>query len=336
VENKVLIGLLCQNLDPVPFYNHCGDMAAKIIKFKSSGIDWRKKRLNGIVLENGEWTKAETPMPDAVYNRCYTDSMRIAERLERIIGTRKVFNEFTLFDKYIVFHILAKSKLKQFIIPTFKYSDETLIKLLNQQGSALIKPSKGSMGSHVYKITMEDNLYKAYLHSTLSPRIFKQTDTMLNYLAGIMKWRSFVIQPFISFMRLNGHIFDIRLLVQKNEGGIWEVTATASRVCYKSSFVSNLVYSLKSVEEVLADTKYKDFLLPYLRKIGIQTAITLEKNLCHLGEISVDFGIDTDGRTWIIEVNGKPEKLIFQPLSREAFKNTFRKPLEYALYLARH
>lgn len=313
MKDRALIGLLCQNLNPVPFYNHCKDMPVRIIKFKAGGIDWKKKRLNGIILENGEWTKAETPMPDAVYNRCYTDSAETAERLEGII-----------------------SKLEPFVIQTFKYSDEALIKLLYYQGAALIKPSKGSMGSRVYKISMENSIYKVYLHSLLSPKIFKQTEALLNFLTGMMKRRNFVIQPFINFMRHNGHIFDIRLLVQKNGRGTWDVTATASRVCYKSSFVSNLVYSLKSVEDVISGTKYEESLMPCLKKISIQTAVTLEKSLCNLGEISVDFGIDTEGRLWIIEVNGKPDKLMFQHLESGVFEKLFRQPIEYALYLARH
>ena len=336
MKDRALIGLLCQNLNPVPFYNHCKDMPVRIIKFKAGGIDWKKKRLNGIILENGEWTKAETPMPDAVYNRCYTDSAETAERLEGIIGRGKVFNGLTLFDKYTVFRILSNSKLEPFVIPTFKYSDEALIKLLYYQGAALIKPSKGSMGSRVYKISMENSIYKVYLHSLLSPKIFKQTEALLNFLTGMMKRRNFVIQPFINFMRHNGHIFDIRLLVQKNGRGTWDVTATASRVCYKSSFVSNLVYSLKSVEDVISGTKYEESLMPCLKKISIQTAVTLEKSLCNLGEISVDFGIDTEGRLWIIEVNGKPDKLMFQHLESGVFEKLFRQPNEYALYLARH
>jgi len=261
VKYKALIGLLSQNLDPISYYNHCGDLPVKIIKFKGSGIDWRNRRIKGMVLEDGKWSKAVTPMPDAVYNRCYTDSTKTVERLEKIIGKRKVFNEFTLFDKYTIFRILSKSKLKPFAIPTFKYSSEVLIRLLYHQGAALIKPSKGSMGSHVYKITVENNIYKVYLHSTLSPRTFEKAESLFIFLAAIMKWKSFIIQPFINFTRLDGNMFDIRLLVQKNGKGLWEVTGDASRVCYKSSFVTNLVYVLKGVEEVLYDTKDKEILI---------------------------------------------------------------------------
>ncbi len=337
MRDQVLIGLLCQNLNPVSFYNYCSDLPVEIVKFKSSGIDRRNRRIKGIFLKNGEWVKAETPMPDAVYNRCYTDSMKTVEGLGEIIGRRRIFNEFTLFGKYVIFRVLSKSKkLKHLAIPTIKYSNEALIRLLNHQGAALIKPSKGSLGSHVYKITVENNIYKAYLHSTLSPRTFEKAESLFNFLAGIMKWKSFIIQPFINFIRLNGHMFDMRLLIQKNGRGIWEVTADASRVCYRSSFVSNLVYALKGVEEVLSGTKYEEVLLPYLKKVSIQVATILEASLCHLGEISIDFGIDIDGRLWIIEINGKPDKLMFQQFNSEIFEKTFRTPIEYALYLSKH
>jgi len=53
-----------------------------------------------------------------------------------------------------------------------------------------------------------------------------------------------------------------------------------------------------------------------------------------LDEISVDFGIEPDGKLRIIEVNGKPQKELF--LKNEALKNVLRTPLQHAIYLANH
>jgi len=331
---KVLIGLFCNNLDPVPFYNGCEVMPIEIMKFTEKGINWKNKRIKGIILRNGHWVEAEMRFPDVVYNRCYTSSVKMTRRLEKVIGKGKVFNAFTLFDKHLIFHILSKSSLKDFIIPTFSYSPKTLLALLKKEGKALIKPAKGSMASHVYKIASEEGKFKVYLHTSLSPKCFDKPESLIRYLAEVMKRRKFIIQPFIEFFKVNGHMFDMRLLVQKNGKGLWDVTADISRVCYKESFVSNIVYALKTVKDALVGTGYEDTLLPRMKKIAIVAAKILDKNLYSLGEISVDFGIGADGRLWIIEMNGKPYKLVYQEISSDAFQKVFRMPMEYALYLA--
>lgn len=73
-----------------------------------------------------------------------------------------------------------------------------------------------------------------------------------------------------------------------------------------------------------------------LRKISIRIALILEKSLCCLGEISVDFGITVQGNPLIIEVNGKPEKTVFGEVKEGILERVFNTPLEYAAYLAAH
>ncbi|HHY81224.1 MAG TPA: hypothetical protein GX505_00900 [Clostridiales bacterium] len=334
MNRKAIIGLLSTNLEPVPFYNSCRYMPVVIYKFKKSGIDWENKTIKGIMLDNDKWVKAEARFPDAVYNRCYSDSSVITKRLESIIGSGKVFNVVNLFDKHVIYNILKNSCLKNFAIPTYKYRTDILLELLRTQGTALIKPAKGSMGSGVFKITSVENGYNICLRTFLSPKIVNSKDVLIDYMEKLTRCRDYVIQPFIDFVKVNNHMFDIRMLVQKNGTGQWNVTADISRVCYKSSFVSNFVYSLKSVRDALEGTKYNETFISYIKKVSIKAAEILEERLCHIGEISVDFGIGNDDKLWIIEINGKPDKETFRDCSTEVFEKIYRTPIEYALYLA--
>lgn len=336
MRRNILIGLLCHDLQPVSFYNGCEDLPVVIIRFTKKGIDWMNKKIKGVILKNGEWIEAETRFPDAVYNRFYSGSSEISQRLEEIIGNGKVFNSLTLFDKYMIYQALGKSSLKRYMIPTAIYKAEALLALLNKRGAALIKPAKGAMGSHVYKIKAEGGGYKVYLQTSMNPHVVQNNDELISYIRNEIGNRKYVIQPFIDFAKVNGHMFDIRMLVQKNGGGQWHITAEISRVCYKESFVSNFVYALKTAEDALAGTEFEGKLLPYIRKISIYAANLLEEKLGRLGEISVDFGIGADGRLWIIEINGKPDKQIYQELSPDISEKVYRTPIEYALYLAKH
>ena len=52
---------------------------------------------------------------------------------------------------------------------------------------------------------------------------------------------------------------------------------------------------------------------------------------CHLGELSVDLVLDNAGFLWIIEVNGKPQKELYDEIDKR--DSVYKRPLEYARFL---
>lgn len=334
MKKKHLIGLLCNNLEPVDFYNLCDDLPIELIKFTNMGIDWNNRRIQGIMLNNGKWEKKVTRFPDSIYNRCYTSSAETTEKLEKVIGKGKVFNSFTRFDKYKVYSILKENGLEDLMLPTYPYAREHLLNILHEEGAALIKPSKGSLGAGILRFTFQNNEYKVYKQTFYPIKGIKSADDFILYIEKLCKPENYIIQPFISFTSIDGHVFDMRMLVQKNKKGTWDVTADMSRVGYRNFFITNLAYGVQRVQEALENTDFDKSILFELREISILTAKILGEKLCFLGEISVDFGIEHNGKLWIIEVNGKPEKTVFGQISDEALKKVFITPLEYAVYLA--
>jgi len=334
MKKKHLIGLLCNNLTPVDFYNITQDLSIELIKFTSKGIDWEKQEIKGIVLNNGDWEEKVTRFPDSIYNRCYTSSTIITDKLESVIGKGKIFNSFTLFDKYTVYSILKENGLEDFMLPTYPYTRELLLNLLHEKGTALIKPAKGSMGAGILRFTFQNNEYKVYKQTFYPLKIINNEDNFILYIEKLFKPENYLIQPFISFGLIDGHVFDMRMLVQKNKNGIWDVTADMSRVGYRNFFVTNLTYGVQRIHKVLEDTGFDKSILTKLREISLLTAKILEEKLCFLGEISVDFGIEPSGKLWIIEVNGKPEKTVLGRISKETLQKSFITPIEYAAYLA--
>ncbi|GEM_PF-4402130 len=75
--------------------------------------------------------------------------------------------------------------------------------------------------------------------------------------------------------------------------------------------------------------------LAKLKGLSRKVARLLEKRFVMLGELSVDFALDTEGKVWIIEVNGKPDRNLFFALrDEELIQRILARPLEYACYLA--
>ncbi|AOY77503.1 YheC/YheD family protein [Clostridium formicaceticum] len=335
MKEKVLIGLLCNNLKPVSFYKIDKDSPINLLKFTVKGISWTNQKIRGIILKNGEWQQITTGFPDVVYHRCYTSSTEITSRLETVIGKGKVFNSFTRFNKYQIYSILKETKLKDLLIPTYLYNQKLMLAMLKEEGAIIIKPQNSSLGSNIYKFSLENKEYKMYMRSPYPMKIFKTTETFIDYVKKYLHLDNYIMQPFIFFKTINGRIFDIRMLVQKNHEGLWDITEDMSRISYKKHFITNITYAIRPVGKVLEDIVVKKDITHELRKVSIQVAKTLEKELCVLGEISVDLGIGLDNKLWIIEVNGKPEKTIFQEISEEAVERAFLTPLSYAAYLAK-
>jgi len=53
-----------------------------------------------------------------------------------------------------------------------------------------------------------------------------------------------------------------------------------------------------------------------------------------LGEIGLDLGVDRRGRVWLIEVNAKPFRKVFDAGPKRRVFLSFRRPMAYARYLA--
>jgi len=336
MDKEPLIGLLCSVLSTVAYKNIHMELPIKLIQFTPANINWKEKKVSGLILENGAWKWCISDFPDVVYNRCYTSSTRITRRLERYIGRGSVFNIFTMFDKYEVYKLFNGSRLEEYMIPTWPYDPVFLIRKLSNGESVLIKPAKGSFGSGVVKFNKRGNYYFAYLETVYPDAVFSTTRELFFYInKAMVRNPYYIIQPFISFMKDEDSVFDMRFMVQKNGDGEWQVTADLCRMSFDDFFLTNLAYEIIPVQDVLKQLDLDETTMARMKDISIEAAKLIEEKAGPFGELCVDFGIEENGRLWIIEINGKPDKSLFKEISHETYCKTLIMPLQYAEYLAK-
>jgi hypothetical protein len=336
MNNKPLIGLLRNSLSTDAYCDIDIELSITLMQFTPSDIDWIEKRINGLVLENGKWRSIKSDFPDAVYNRYFTSSSKITRRLEKAIGKGKVFNIYTMFDKLAIYNLFRESSLAEYFIPTWSYNHLSLYLKLSEGTPVLIKPAKGALGINVIKIDKTGSSYCVYPQTVYPTEKFDTTKQLFAYINMIRRQSpNYIMQPFISFMTEEESVFDMRYLVQKNDNGYWEVTADHCRISFDDVFVTNMPYDIIPVQEIFEKLDMDDSLINQMKDLSIEAAVLIEEKVGPMGELCVDFGIEENGRLRIIEINGKPDKSLFQYISDDIYEKTMIMPLRHAEFLAK-
>lgn len=309
----------------------------KLFCFTPSEIDWKRKSITGIHRLNRKWQENKFSFPEVIYNRCYSINNRIIERLKTNIGSNKCFNHINQFNKHEI-HKNLSQWLVQYLPETVLYDKENASRLLDIHKVLYFKPCYGNKGEGVYRVEVKDSGEIHIGDHHFLPRIIigdsLQFQKKIHKLVGSTPY---IIQKGVDIQQLNDQIFDIRVLAQKNKKGQWSVTNVVSRVAHKGCFNTSMCEKVCLSEEVLNHLYPPDkvnAIIHSIYNISLRAAEIIEiSSSYHLGELSVDFALDNDGFAWIIEVNGKPQKDLYDELDKRY--RVYRRPLEYARYLSK-
>jgi glutathione synthase/RimK-type ligase-like ATP-grasp enzyme len=363
-----IIGIMADHLPNEPEYepnsvqaeliylSHTGlRLPAQYYLFTPGSINWTKKTVRGYTYrklnqDQGNWVSSEYPIPDIVYDRI---ASRRGEARARVRYTKKKLMSMP-FLKYFNPSFLNKWKVHELLINNeslIPYLPETqllnltnLKEMISKYTTLFLKPCNGSLGHGIIKVICDQNgklrytVYKKGRHSghAGSP-------------AGLMKAtrhsrkkHSYIVQQGINLDSYHHSAFDIRIIYQKNSDGDWLISKKFVRVAPHGSSVANMsrggtaetskkVFdNIFKMDSELISTKNEE-----LKNMCQMVAETLE-DVSHklYGELGLDIGIDKEGNFWLIEVNSKPRKTTETELSQGIVRNTFRRPLQYAIHLA--
>ncbi|WP_025026518.1 YheC/YheD family protein [Caldalkalibacillus mannanilyticus] len=296
-----------------PHFQHSGTL----FTFDEQSVNWENKTIKGLTYKHQKIVESTFPFPNAVYNRVYKKNNSILAQLEREIGEKRCFNQITQLNKWNVYTLLMNSNIDSFLPHTYLYRDVDICSLLKENGTLYIKPCYGQQGRRVYKIQLTKegkiNLYG----DVKQPKHILSSDVELKRkVEELIPKDKMLIQQEIAIHRVDGQYFDIRALVQKNIDGEWKVTNVVGRIAHKeymnTSFFQRVV-QIDDLFQFLHGLKIeKAEILNLVHEISVKTASILDCQLGHLGELSVDYGLNSEGQLTIIEVNGKPQKKIYR------------------------
>lgn len=327
-------------------------LPAQFFVFTPGGINWGAQTVKGFVwrnggLERGRWSGSVYPIPDVIYDRITTRVAQARSKATRkkLMGLPYVyyFNPSFL-NKWRVHEFLVQnSALSSYLPETRLLNQENLPDMAQKYKTLYLKPGNGSLGNRIIKVNVNSPNYNytIYNHGRRSGQAGSIAD-LLQRTRSTRGKRAYIVQQGIDLDTYFGSPFDMRIIMQKDGEGKWLISKKFVRVAPRGSSIANLSRggtaetSARVLNKIFAGNKTlikeKN---EELRKLCQMTAETLEVNSQNIyGELGLDIGIDKKGKLWIIEVNSKPRKTTVTSLSQAIVRNTFRRPLLYAIYLS--
>jgi hypothetical protein len=301
-----------------------GKYGLTVFVFFPEDVDVGSMRIYGRTysLKNRKWIRRAFRFPDVVYNRVPTRKLELDHRVRWMFDILRregvpLFNTRYL-NKYEVYRVAKRSSAVAPHVPdtrrlrTIKDFEE----MLSRYKMVYLKKSDGTLGNGIGVVRLAG--HDVVFSSNRTRRVTSERRLKKSGLAGAissyLRRKTYLVQQGIDLARYRGRPFDFRVMVQKRGDGQWHLTGVGTRVAGPNQITTHVPRggSRLSFEQGIAraccrDQKLIKKVASLIRWLCCETAREVEQALgLHLAEASFDVGVDTSGRTWLIEMNSKP------------------------------
>jgi len=265
-----------------------------------------------------DWVLLPVDPPDVTYivgNPVKPEHMALIGRLT--VNSRVVWNQDL--SKLEQRDLFARYSSARYLIPTEKLNSEGFKDQIRAflarhwDVGAVIKRSNGNQGQGILFAVPEGDAWKAIgQRVTRFPNIETISEWVAGKLLGRITYRDFLIQRFINSRAKDGRVMDVRVHVQRDRQGAWQVTRAYSRLGELGRLTTNLsvggyqgpvalflrTRSTRSQEELEAE-----LMAAAIELAGIQSAAASRP----LSELGLDFMLDDNDQIWLAETNALPQ-----------------------------
>lgn len=344
---KKILGILVHQIKDPQRYTPLFMLALEagfqdILVYTPFDVDFKHEMIHGYVYVNGNWEQSLQPFPSITYDIGYYTSSPLIQRTKKIKAhPRLPLVGYGLGNKWTIHkHLTSSKSLKPFLIPTeLAQSVTRILAMVQSHTTIMIKPLNGKGGKGIVRLTRTSSGY-TLLENDEQREEHVNAEQIRIYLKELLSRGKYLIQKWVDIRDKNGAVYDIRLLMQKNYLGKWQLTGMGVRQGGAEKITSNLTggghaFPVQPFLKEQFDEQVAQRLSSKIEKIGWYIPTFLEKSYKkRLVELGLDLAIDRDQHIWIIEVNIKPGKTLMRKLEDfEADQQVLRAPIQYARYL---
>jgi glutathione synthase/RimK-type ligase-like ATP-grasp enzyme len=309
--------------------------------FRFADINLGDEMVEAYVKKDGVYSLLSVPKPVVIHNRTFTGKPSERRKIRKLKEEGIVFfNENNRYKKLRINEILEKERsIRPHIPQTLKASEDNVKIMMEKHRGLILKPNSGSLGIGIVKLIKEGD--KQWVLTYREKRALIKEPFSIEWpplLKLLVSRNYYIIQEMIQLAKSKGRVFDLRVSVQKNEKGEWQVSGIVGRVAKKGWFLTNVarggkcqaLTELVKVMPHLHETKVRK----EIETLSLSAAQQLEMSLPHLADLGFDIGITNEGFPMIIECNCRELRYAFRNAGlEEEWKRTHFAPIGYAHFL---
>lgn len=269
------------------------------------------------------WLRRKFPFPDILYLRggitkAYTPVFK--ELLKDIYFNNGRAINYPRFNKWHLYQTIAQYEaIRPYLPVTITVNEPNDIRrMLQKFGKIYLKSHNGRKGEGVFKVeTLPRGAYRYSFFDHYSSRLTYQYvsgfPALLRVIYQFFSGRRFLAQQAIELISFHDRLIDMRAEMQRNGSGNLEIVGISVRLGQPHSPIA-------THGDAYSFDHFFTQILPYPRDRLEMLRSAIEKFLftvyhcieAHYGEyveIGIDFGLDINGRLWLIEPNSQSTRI---------------------------
>lgn len=303
----------------------------EVVYFSLPHMNLSKRRVLAFRYSNGSYQSNWIKLPKIVYNRTATRTPNLKRKLHQLNRYTYVFNSKSRYPKYRIHRLLAK-KFHNNLPHTVRYSRQNLRKMMKRYPNLYIKPQDSSFGRGIIKISRKSS--SRWHVRKINGQFTVRTKKAVHEVDRIARRSSYLIQKEIPLAKYHGRPFDIRVSVQRNSGGSWQVTGMVARTAKVGSHVTNVAQggSVMTLTPLLRQSfQHPVRVKRSIRSLSLRVSRHLGRKLPHLADLGIDIGINKRGKPFFIEVNCRYLRKGFKQAGMsQTYQRIHQMPIKYA------
>ncbi|WHY02002.1 YheC/YheD family protein [Neobacillus sp. DY30] len=316
--------------------------------FGEQHINWDIGTISGYFYHDQNWQSIEVPFPHVIYDRLPN---RKSERNPKLVKVKEILQRDYLipwynpgfFSKLDIYERLQQEhSVTKYLPETHAFTSFSMIEeMLSKYGHIYLKPVNGSLGLGVHQILfdkIQDEYYCRYQDREGVNRLrkFSSLEGLFKTVLAYRNLDKMIVQQGIHLLRHEQRPIDFRIHTNKDEKGVWHVTALAAKIAGHGSVTTHARSGgeIKTLAEIFKPADCNLF-----KEKLVNAALLLSKAIANnmegiIAEIGFDLGIDKHGDVWLFEANSKPGRSIFShPDLKDFDQLTCKLSLAFAVFL---
>lgn len=330
------------------FYEKGGEVyGLKPCYFRLEDIEFDRNVVRAYIKEGEKYQRMTIPIPAVIHNRAMLKTKRDRKNMRMLLSkSATIFNSRNRYGKWYIHRLLDQNTTLRPNLPeTYLATSKTIERMMRDHEHLIIKPENGSIGKGILKLDRLDSGWRLTYPTPSGEHGQRWNVENFRFeLPSVLKKRIkkhfYIVQERIPLATYQDAPFDMRVSVQRNHEGEWQVSGIVAKVAKKGHFLTNVARggSTNTLERVLDDHPklQLDQVKEAVGNLSLEIARYLGKKKRNLADLGLDIGITNEGKPYFIECNARDLRITFRNANMiKEWERTHTTPMGYASYLIR-